>query len=204
MTITFGSLATYAVLRHPSIGNVWINDGIRALTGLDNLADLLGDLSGCVAAWGLCTHAAQAWGARWLTPIVTRATLALGATLATLYAISEAPYTDTTYIGHLGGWAELYSYIAALAVIVANVAVLVSTAFARKEIDMSLLMAGALVGLVVGAHRASDHFAPELLADTHDAISWPLTAIAIILYACAGLASHNAKAHEPMPDRERV
>ncbi|KAA0021834.1 hypothetical protein [Antrihabitans cavernicola] len=210
MTIALAGLAAYCVLRSPVLGNVWINEALDAALSVRNLADLCGDLCGLLALCALVIHAANAWGKPELNGFIAHAGIAVAAFVTLAFVKAGGASADISYIGHLGGWAEAYSYVAAVAILIANVVIFGSVILAHESKDrvwLTVLLplgAGSLCGIFVGAYRATEYLHADMFASSQDAVVWPLSALTTFLYAVAAHGNYRIKTTEPMPERERV
>ncbi|WP_282785375.1 MULTISPECIES: hypothetical protein [unclassified Nocardia] len=196
-TIALTLLLPGIVLRHPLLlERDWLPQGSIAGTYLTNFTDLVGDLLIVAAGAYLFTVVARAWGREELRPWITRAFTAGAVAMLVLWAVSDAPRTQTKYVGYLGGSAQAYSYLAASLVLVANLAVLLSVAVARlpRGLRLSLLPLGlaALLGVTESLLRIGSHAAPDVFADPRDIVGWQLSVAMILLYSLSGLIGHVA------------
>ncbi|MCP9619305.1 hypothetical protein FOH10_11760 [Nocardia otitidiscaviarum] len=196
-TIALSLLLPGIVLRHPLLlERDWLPQDSFAGTYLTNFTDLVGDLLIVAAGAYLFTVVARAWGREDLRPWIVRVFTAGGMVMVVLWAVSDAPRTQTKYVGYLGGAAQVYSYVAAGLVLVANLAVLLSVVAARlpRGMRLSLIPLGlaALLGVSESLLRIGSHIAPGVLAAPRDIVGWQLSVAMIVLYALSGLIGHIA------------
>ncbi|SUD49202.1 Uncharacterised protein [Nocardia otitidiscaviarum] len=103
-TIALSLLLPGIVLRHPLLlERDWLPQDSFAGTYLTNFTDLVGDLLIVAAGAYLFTVVARAWGREDLRPWIVRVFTAGGMVMVVLWAVSDAPRTQTKYVGYLAG-----------------------------------------------------------------------------------------------------
>lgn len=195
LTIALALLIAGTALRHPALlDSDWLDSRTAASFHLANFTDLVGDLLIAAAAGYVCTLVARAWGFGYVRPWIARIFAVDALLLVILWAISDAPRTPTRYVGYLGGPASLYSYTAAVTVLVANLAVLGSILVARLPRKTRLALApmalGALLAVAQSLLRIASHAFPATFADLRDHFGWQLVVVIIVLYTASGFIGY--------------
>lgn len=200
------ALAATMLLKDPRVGGNWVERGIHRISGLHNMAHLLGDAVGIVAAALLVVWSLRIWGRERYTRYVVIGT---GGTVLALFAtfllsnVVHAPATDD--ISHLGAWAATYNYLCAVYVIAANGLILFVAAQAavyaptpRGRAALVVLSTAAVCGLVNAALRFLR--GSDAIGDV-STFAGGLRAVVVLLYASAGLLAARPKvpAGRPQP-----
>lgn len=205
LTAALALLMIAAVLSQPAIiSNEWVDHATPQSVRLANVSNLIGDLAIVAAACGLALTVGKAWGQR--NP-VRRAALLFGSItvlLLVLYAVSEAHVTPTMYIGGFGGWAKVYIYVVAISTLAANLAVLISVAYAypvsprTTRIALCPMAIGAGIGAALMALLLVDSVWPNAFDRWYADATWPCAAAMVLAYAISGILGYRELRARPV------
>jgi hypothetical protein len=190
MTLALFALVAFGLLTLPVDR---IDSTLTRAVSAANLADLLGDLCGVLAACYLCIHVAQAWERRRANRYITLAALAAAAILILTYALSAAPTTPARHIWALDGWADVYAYTVAAVQILTGVLVF-ATVLAirplppRDRWTLLLMAAAALFGIVAGLRRVVEAATTATVTSALDSL--PPAMISVGLYGIAAMVNY--------------
>ncbi|MCU1648379.1 MAG: hypothetical protein JWN03_8654 [Nocardia sp.] len=204
LTVALALLMVAAILDQPAIiNNEWVDQATPEHVRLANVSNLIGNLITLAAAACLVLTVGQAWGHRHLTRWIGGIFAASAVLSVVLYAVSEAHVTSTMYVGNLRGLALVYVYVTAVALFVANVAVLASLAYSyphstqQTRIALLPMAIGAGIGTVLIALLIVESIWPNRFGDWYVSWAWPTAAVMVVAYAISGILGYRILRERP-------